>query len=71
MSYCRWSSNNFECDIYAYESKFGYEIHIKNGKSFHCETLNKFHRTMNDLRKKGFNIPEATMDMIKQEVLSQ
>ena len=29
MSYCRWSSNNFQCDIYAYESCYGgYEIHI-------------------------------------------
>ena len=28
MSYCRWSSLNYQCDIYAYESEDGYYIHI-------------------------------------------
>jgi len=30
MSYCRWSSDNFKCDIYAYESDAGFEIHVAN-----------------------------------------
>lgn len=28
MSYCRWSSDQFQSDIYCYESDRGYEIHI-------------------------------------------
>jgi len=32
MSYCRWSTDNFNCDIYAYESDAGYEIHVANNR---------------------------------------
>ena len=28
MSYCRWSTDNFKCDVYAYESQSGFEIHV-------------------------------------------
>lgn len=28
MSFCRWSSDNFHCDLYAYESANGYVIHV-------------------------------------------
>ena len=28
MSYCRWSSDNWQCDIYCYESDQGYVIHV-------------------------------------------
>ena len=29
MSYCRWSSNNFECDIYSFASVYGtYEVWV-------------------------------------------
>lgn len=28
MSYCRFSSDDWKCDIYAYESDMGYEIHV-------------------------------------------
>ena len=32
MSYCRWSSDNWKCDIYAYESCSGYVIHIAGNR---------------------------------------
>lgn len=33
MSYCRWSSDNFQCDIYAYASCYGgYEINVASGR---------------------------------------
>jgi len=33
MSYCRWSSDNFKCDIYAYHSCYNvYTIHIASNK---------------------------------------
>lgn len=28
MSYCRWSSMNWKCDLYCYGSSAGYEIHV-------------------------------------------
>lgn len=30
MSYCRWSSDDFRCDVYAYESDAGYIVHVAN-----------------------------------------
>lgn len=33
MSYCRWSSDNFDCDIYAYESVHNcYTIHVARNR---------------------------------------
>ena len=28
MSYCRWSSDDHQCDVYVYESDRGYETHV-------------------------------------------
>lgn len=28
MSYCRWSSNSFRCDVYVYESPDGFVTHV-------------------------------------------
>ena len=28
MSYCRWSSMDYDCDLYIYESESGFEIHV-------------------------------------------
>lgn len=28
MAYCRWSSDNWNCDVYAYEAENGYHIHV-------------------------------------------
>lgn len=33
MSYCRWSTDNFQCDIYAYLSDSGYMIHVASNKT--------------------------------------
>lgn len=30
MSYCRWSSDNWNCDVYVYESDEGWVIHVAN-----------------------------------------
>jgi hypothetical protein len=32
MSYCRWSSMDFTCDIYAYESDGGFVVHVASGR---------------------------------------
>jgi hypothetical protein len=32
MSYCRWSSNDFQCDVYVYESEDGFIIHVADNQ---------------------------------------
>lgn len=32
MSYCRWSSNNWECDIYAYEDSASFVVHVAGAR---------------------------------------
>ena len=32
MSYCRWSSDDFKCDLYCYASSEGYTTHIANNR---------------------------------------
>jgi hypothetical protein len=28
MSFCRWSDDDWKCDVYAYESSAGFELHV-------------------------------------------
>jgi hypothetical protein len=32
MSYCRWSSDNWKCDVYVYEAADGYTIHVAGNR---------------------------------------
>lgn len=32
MSYCRFSSDDFQCDVYAYQSEHGYELHVASNR---------------------------------------
>lgn len=32
MSYCRWSCDNFRCDLYTYESDDGFVIHVAGNR---------------------------------------
>jgi hypothetical protein len=32
MSYCRWSSDDFECDLYIYESVDGFQVHVASNR---------------------------------------
>jgi hypothetical protein len=32
VSYCRWSSDDFQCDLYIYESVEGFQIHVANNR---------------------------------------
>lgn len=48
MSYCRWSSDNFTCDLYCYESNDGFVTHIAESRQrlwfriFHYLTDKRF-----------------------------
>ena len=39
MSYCRWSSEQFQCDVYVYESESGFETHIAGNRVIYGEPL--------------------------------
>jgi len=40
MSYCRWSSDDFQCDVYIYESCYGgFDIHVAGKKYVFKEPL--------------------------------
>ncbi len=41
MSYCRWSSDDFQCDVYVYESEDGYVIHVASNRLFWLVPLPK------------------------------
>ena len=33
MSYCRWSTDSFDCDIYAYQhTDGGYRVHVSRNR---------------------------------------
>ena len=32
MSYCRWSSDDWMCDVYVYEAEDGFTIHVAGSK---------------------------------------
>jgi hypothetical protein len=32
VSYCRWSSDDFQSDLYIYESAFGFQVHVANNR---------------------------------------
>ena len=39
MSYCRWSSDDYQCDLYVYESSDGFVIHVASNRPVYDEPL--------------------------------
>ena len=39
MSYCRFSTNDHQCDVYVYESRDGIATHVSSGKYVFLEPL--------------------------------
>lgn len=39
MSYCRWSSDDYQCDIYAYEAEDGFVVHVASSRKRFIEPL--------------------------------
>lgn len=39
MSYCRFSTDDFLCDLYCYESELGFETHVASLRSIYTEPL--------------------------------
>lgn len=43
MSYCRWSDNDYQCDVYVYaDSRGGYTIHVASNRPILDEDLPPF-----------------------------
>jgi hypothetical protein len=39
MSYCRWSSEDYQCDVYVYEAAHGYITHVAGRRRVYTEPL--------------------------------
>lgn len=39
VSWCRWSSNDFGCDLYLYESEQGFEVNLATSRVVYREAL--------------------------------
>jgi hypothetical protein len=37
MSYCRWSSDDYQCDVYVYEGEYGFVIHVAGRRRIFTE----------------------------------
>ena len=82
MSYCRWSSDDFKSDVYAFaHSDGGYETMISDcrqgneptpgphaGKSFNDPTLETFRERLLWLREQGYCVPQKAIDRIDREL---
>lgn len=56
MSYCRWSSDNGKCDVYAYQGDDGkYHIHVASS------------RVVGDVPKQDWSTPETLYDSCKAQ----
>ena len=71
MSYCRWSTNDFNCDLYCYFDN-GEQVYVTavarynnnkkiglsyDGEIFHDTTKEEFKKTLLILEKEGYNAP--------------
>lgn len=82
MSYCRWSSDDFECDLYCYaDVRGGYTTHVagrdKKGKdiglphdnaTFNDDTLEEFRERLLALRAIGYSFPNYVIDVVDEEI---
>jgi hypothetical protein len=49
MSYCRWSNDDWTCDIYAYEAEDGFTVHVAaNRYTSEIPHLPSFYEVSND-----------------------
>ena len=64
MSFCRWSSDNFKCDVYAYEHVDGYfALHVASSKHVgDVPLLPDITKVSNDEWSKAHKIREDWLD---------
>lgn len=84
MSYCRWSSDNYQCDIYAYRHVCGgYQVHVAgrrndapiglqhDGDRFSLDTAGECADKLIELRACGYNVPQCAIDDLRDESMTQ
>ena len=68
MSYCRWSSDNFQCDVYCYaDVSGGYTTHVKDGKTYNDATPEQAADRLQELRNSGYKVPQYAIDELRSE----
>ena len=68
MSYCRWSTDDFACDLYCYESAAEYVTHVKSGATFIDGDLAGFKARLLSLRAEGYRFPDYVLETVDGEI---
>ena len=65
MSYCRWSSEDFQCDVYVYEDcSGGFTVHVADNKPVFKEPLPKEIPFDTEHQKEWFDRHKKVMSMV-------
>jgi len=68
MSYCRWSSDNWMCDVYVYEAEIGFTIHVAGSK--YVDEIPKVppmpHEGTDEQWDEWFKLYNAQMEAVKK-----
>jgi hypothetical protein len=68
MSYCRWSSDDFRCDVYAYESDAGFIVHVARSRYVgDIPRVPFILDTPNDEWMKAYNAQHKFLETAKQK----
>jgi hypothetical protein len=74
LSYCRWSSDNFRCELYCYQDTCGgWTTHVAAGLShdsqkFSDPTLEAFRARLIVLREAGYRFPDWVLERVDAEI---
>ena len=66
MSLCRFSTDNFKCDLYCYyDVRGGITIHIKGDldDSINVNSIEEFRANLKSLRNSGYKFPDYLFEV--------
>ena len=68
MSYCRFSSENYHCDIYCYAHvNGGFVTDVTDGRSFFDDSAAQCADRLELLRQEGLRVPQYAIDSLRSE----
>ncbi len=80
MSYCRWSDDDFQCDIYAFEDETCFVVHVATNRRtpeeslpewvsycFSFDTAGECAAELERFRGCGYNVPQYAIDALREE----
>ncbi len=72
MSYCRYSSDNCESDVFLYHSKGeGWHLHASNEKKSYSYLYKRLYfvkQRLLKLREEGLHVPQKALDRVEEEL---